>query len=99
MSMESFTTQFSAVAAIKPYAMLDTNQDEVVAPEELVSPHETPDEDTTPDKDIPTASAADTLTDPVISALLDVHTADDPAASVGEAVAAYHADDEGSLSA
>jgi hypothetical protein len=91
-SIETFVGQRPAGSAIKPYPMLDTNEDAVVAPDELVPPSDPSEAPNDTAYDRPTASAAATLTDPVAAALLDVVPAGDPAASKLDAVEAYRSD-------
>lgn len=91
-SIESFVGQRPAGSAIKPYPMLDANEDAVVSPDELVPPSDTSDASTNSAYDRPTASAAATLTDPVAAALLDVLPASNPAASKADAVEAYRSE-------
>ena len=88
-NVESFAHQLSSAGAIKPYAMLDTNRDEEIAPDELVTPPAPRDDGAEQAQDIPTVSSAETLTDPVAAALLEVHLADDPTSTIQSAVAAY----------
>ena len=80
-----------STGAAPELSMLDTNQDLVVAPEELVLPQEPVAPDAVQER--PTLSSAETLTDPVAAALLSVHAAEDPAAPVADARAAYRSDE------
>jgi hypothetical protein len=92
-NVETFARQMSAIAAITPYSMLDTDRDDEIAPEELVTPPEPPDDAARQPSDVPTVSSAETLTDPVAAALLDMHIVDDPTSTMQSAVAAYRGDD------